>query len=106
MLGGSHYSHINNFTDSALVESAQTYLENHFKVDPSNPDCITVKHLPRCIPQYKVGHLTWINQLWEALDNEYPMLWISGNYLDGSGLPYIINYAKLQVKKLRDLSTW
>lgn len=68
------------------------------------PDYITIKKTYDAIPQYKVGHIAKMDSLKKLVEEESPHLRIIGNYIDGSGIPHIINYAKREVEAITSLA--
>ena len=68
------------------------------------PDYLTLKRIKNAIPQYNSGHIEKMHELKKLMSSEYPKFRLTGNYIDGSGIPHIINYAKQEVMALRDIA--
>lgn len=65
------------------------------------PDYVTIKRLPMCIPQYKPGHIEKMYNLVQTLNQNCPRFRMTGNFIDGSGIPHLFNYAKREVNALK-----
>ena len=42
-----------------------------------------------------------MNKFVKTMDEELPRLRVAGNFIDGSGLPHIVNYSKREVRSLK-----
>ena len=56
------------------------------------------------IPQYNTGHIKKMHDLVTIFDQHIPRFRLTGNYIDGSGIPHIINYAKSEAMKIKEMA--
>lgn len=68
------------------------------------PSFVHHRFWPRAIPQYPVGHESFLDQL-EAIESDFPGLHIQGNYRGGPGLSDCIDNALNLAGRLQKLST-
>jgi oxygen-dependent protoporphyrinogen oxidase len=96
--GGPSAASLAHASDTQIITTALTQLRQILGPIP-NPTITTVRHLPRSLPQYEVGHQTRIAQLDELL-TRIANLTLLGNAYRGVGLPDLIRDAQSAVAKL------
>ena len=103
MIGGEHYKEWTKLSDDQLIQNAQEFMARTYGILDA-PDFVTLKKAHQWIPQYTVGHIERTWKLTSLMSQELPRFRITGNYIDGSGIPHIIHYSKNQVMKIAEIA--
>ena len=103
MIGGEHYKECTKLSDETLIENAEEFMARTYGItDP--PEFVTLKRAYNWIPQYTSGHIDRMSILLSIFEKDLPRFRITGNYIDGSGIPHIIHYSKKEVLKIAELA--
>ncbi|CAI2360719.1 unnamed protein product [Moneuplotes crassus] len=103
MLGGAHFPEACHLPDDELVRRSEEFLEKTYGIT-QGADYISLKKNFECIPQYNTGHIQKMHDIVQTMNTELPRFRLTGNYIDGSGIPHIVNYAKREVERVAQLS--
>ncbi len=83
-LDGSRQPEVADLQDEALSETVWKELNQIMSLD-MKPDVVKIKRWPRAIPQYELGHAKKMARI-EAFEEQYPGIFISGNFRNGISL--------------------
>jgi oxygen-dependent protoporphyrinogen oxidase len=79
-------------SDSEIATIARDQLIGFLGPLPQRADVTIVRHWPRSLPQYEVGHLARMAQFDVCLSSLHGLL-VAGNALQGVGLPDLVHDA-------------
>lgn len=96
MTGGAHHERwLQQATPVELEQLALESVRRHMDLPVDvEPSMITSRVIPKCIPQYRVGHHAKVANIRKSVDAILPQLTLIGNSFDGVGLADCISSAK------------
>ncbi|MFT8317992.1 MAG: protoporphyrinogen oxidase [Sporolactobacillus sp.] len=90
-----------DLSDQQLAERAQNELNQIQGIAvQGKPEFAVVTHMPRSMPQYAVGHRSWLAELRHTLQQDHPRLKLAGMSYDGVGIPDVIRQGQEAAEEL------
>lgn len=99
MMGGAFHPDISLFSDAQKIEIAQDALKRHMNIT-EKPEAVLIGGAIDALPLYHVGHDKNIKALNQALAQNFPRIFLAGNYLSGPSVNSCIQRSKSLVEAL------
>jgi protoporphyrinogen/coproporphyrinogen III oxidase len=90
---------VTSYDDAQLVNLVMNDLKKVMDIK-GTPEFSVVSRWKEAMPQYKVGHKEWVNDVKEAMENHFPNVYAIGASYDGVGIGDCIRQGKDTVRKL------
>ena len=98
-MGGAFHPDISLFSDAQKIEIAQDALKRHMNIT-EKPEAVLIGGAIDALPLYHVGHDKNIKALNQALAQNFPRIFLAGNYLSGPSVNSCIQRSKSLVEAL------
>ncbi len=96
--GGACHPETKNWTDEQLINNAQNTIKLTMNIK-DKPDIIHIIRYDKGIPQYNVGHIKLVKNIFNII-NEHPSIFINSSYINGVGINDCIKNSYELVKKM------
>jgi oxygen-dependent protoporphyrinogen oxidase len=100
-IGGATDNAIANLSEEEIVNAVHRDLRQTLLGQDVEPKVLTVHLWKRAIPQYNLGHLQRLHRIERQLQ-QFPGLYLCGNYSDGVALGDCVRRAQERADELRE----
>lgn len=90
---------VTELDDERLIELVMNDLKKVIDIS-GEPEFNVISRWKEAMPQYKVGHKEWVQEVKEILETNYPRVYATGSNYDGVGIGDCIRQGKETVEKI------